>query len=216
MYTLIVNQDNTIITSIKERIVQRSKLYDKVHILIPTEHRGMDMSDFDVTMFYELPVSKEKYSLSLIRQSDIYKSNFFEYIIPADTWLTKEAGSINFYLTFSKVEMSDSQPVQYVGKATGGIIEIASCDDWGSALADGLLQTVDQRIIQMQMLAKQMDEQAQTLYDLYDNKADGLSYEDNMLQLTSNGKGIGNKVTFDGGSGDCDHNDDGTIKVINF
>lgn len=213
MYTLLVNHDNTIITTIKERIVKRSKLVDNIHILVPVDYKGMDMTDFEVTMFYQLPVSSERYSINLTKQDELYKEKFLEYFIPADTWITKEAGNVGFYLTLSKVEMSDnSEIVQYVRKVTGGIIEIASCDDWGSGIADSLLQSLDQRIIQLQMVAKQIDEANQ---DLYDTKADGLSYEDNVLSLLSGSKKIGHEVTISSDC-DCENNGDGTIKVINF
>lgn len=212
MYTLLVNPDNTITASIKERIVKRSKLCDNIHILIPVDYKGMDMSDFEVTMFYELPVSREKYSVALSKEPEIYKSKFLEYKIPVDTWLTREEGTVSFSLTLSKVEMSeDSQVIQYVRKVTGGAIEIASCDDWSAGLADNLLQSVDQRILQLQMAAKQIEEANQSFYD---NKADGLSYEENVLKLKS-GERVLDEVTI-GGTIIDDNDGDGTIKVIDF
>lgn len=214
MYTLLVNDDNTIVTTKKERIVQRSKLCDNIHILVPQKYKDMDMQKFEVMMFYQLPISGEKYSIPLQPEPELYKVDYLEYKIPADTWITKEAGVIQIILSFTFVDMTDeSEVVQYVRKATGGTIEIASCEDWGSALADNLLQVVDQRIIQMQIVAKQLDETAQNLYGLYDNKADDLSYEDGKLQLQGGGKPIGHEVEI---KPNCECEDHDSIKVIEF
>lgn len=212
MYALLVNHDNTITTTIKERIVQRSKLVDNIHILVPANYKGMNMTDFEVTMFYKLPVSNEEYSIILTKEDELYKENFLEYKIKGDTWLTKEPGIVEFYLTLSKVEMSDdSQVTQYVRKVTGGKIEIASCNDWGAGLADNLLQTIDQRIIQLQMVAKQIDEANQNLYD---TKADNITYDGETLTLIGNGNELA-EVKIDS-TCDCKGNDDGSIKVIDF
>ncbi len=196
MYTLLVNDDNTIFPTKKERIVQRSKLCDNIGILVPLNYKDKNMQEFEVTMLYELPISQEQYSISLIPENEIYQKYeeyFLRYIIPADTWITKEFGNVSFTLTFTKVEMSENAEVsQYVRKATGGIIEIAKCSDWASKIADPLLQTIDQRIIQLQMVAKQMDEISQYIYD---NKADDLSYENNKLWLLANGNKIGSPAT---------------------
>lgn len=192
MYTLLVTNENTVITTIKERIVQRSKLCDNFHILVPADYKGIDMQEFEVTMMYELPVSKEKYSTTLKKEPELYKRDYIEYKIPADTWITKEAGIINFALTFTKVVMGDDSNVkQYVRKVTDGTIEISACEDWASAIADPLLQTVDQRIIQLQMLAKQMDEASQYMYE---NQVDDLSLEKDHLRVSVKGEPIGEGV----------------------
>lgn len=171
------------------------------------------MSDFEVTMLYELPVSKEKYTVTLLKEEDLYKDSYLEYKIPIDTWITKEAGIIKFMLSLTKVEVGgNNKIIQHVRKVTGGKIEIASSKDWGSELADGLLQAVDQRIVQLQMVAQQIDEANQELYDLCNGKADNLSYEENQLQLTSNGQKIGNPVSIY----DIDPDEDGNIIVVEF
>ncbi len=212
MYTLLVTNENTIITTIKERIVQRSKLCDNLRILIPIEYKEQDMRTFELTMLYELPVSKERYSIVLQKQPTMYKDNFIEYRIPADTWITKEAGDVKFDLTLSRVKMSpDSEAIQYVRKVTGGVIAIASCEDWASAVPDGLLQSLDQRIVALQMAAEQINEANQNLYD---SKADNLSLEDNKLQLTAKGKKIGDAVSLD--KYDNTDRSDGTITVVEF
>ena len=73
MYTILVNNDNTLVTSIKERIMQRSKLVDSLHFLADTIYKDIDMTDFTVTLEYVLPVSKEYKTEILVRSEELYK-----------------------------------------------------------------------------------------------------------------------------------------------
>lgn len=173
MYTLVVRDDHSIITTIKQRIVQRSKLCDMIHILIPHIYEGRDISDYDVTMRYELPISHERHPVQLIREPELYKDDYLEYKIPADTWLTQEAGIVKFTLTIADVSIPESRTVeQYVRKITGGEIEIAALEDWASCIADPLLETVDQRIIQLLAAQKQLTEIQTQIMEHHDNLID--------------------------------------------
>ena len=106
VYTILVNDDNTLTTSIRERIMQRSKLVDSLHFLVSPTYKGLDMTDFTVTMEYILPVSKEYVSEVLVKSEELYKE-MLEYKLPFDTDLTKEAGEIEVKLTFSKVDLDE-------------------------------------------------------------------------------------------------------------
>ena len=59
LYTILINDDNTLTTSVRERIMQRSKLVDSLHFLCPQTYKELDMDDFTVTLEYILPVSRE-------------------------------------------------------------------------------------------------------------------------------------------------------------
>ena len=83
MYTILVNDDNTLTTSIRERIMQRSKLVDSLHFLVSPTYKGLDMTDFTVTMEYILPVSKEYVSEVLVKSEELYKE-MLEYKLPFD------------------------------------------------------------------------------------------------------------------------------------
>ena len=39
MYTILVNDDNTLTTSVRERIMQRSKLVDSLHFLVEPTYK---------------------------------------------------------------------------------------------------------------------------------------------------------------------------------
>ena len=117
MYTLLVKENNEIVTTVRERIMQRSKLVDNLHILVEPMYKNHDMSTFTVMLEYMLPVSQEYKSEILVQSEEQYK-NMLEFTLPFDTCLTKESGRIEIQLTFVKVEMDDEgNVIQRVRKA---------------------------------------------------------------------------------------------------
>ena len=50
MYTLLITENNELITSIQERIMQRSKLIDKLHFLTAPMYKDHDMREFSLMM----------------------------------------------------------------------------------------------------------------------------------------------------------------------
>ena len=98
MYTILLDATNELKTSVRERVIQRSKLVDNLHFLVDPTYKGIDMSDFTVMLEYILPVSKEYHTEILVKSDELYKEKL-EYKLPFDTSLTKEAGDIEIQLT---------------------------------------------------------------------------------------------------------------------
>lgn len=194
MYTILLNDTNELITSVKERIMQRSKLVDSLHFLVDPTYKGLDMSDFTVMLEYLLPVSREYHSEILVKSDTLYKEKL-EYKLPFDTCLTKEAGNIEIQLTFVKVSLdADGNNTQQVRKTSSTTIKILPISAWSDIVADNALGAIDQRLIQAEAMINAVGEMAQQL----DNtKADNIAYneEDNYIQLTANGSPIGDKIT---------------------
>ena len=91
MYVILVENDNSMQTTQKERIMQRSKLVDELWFLVPPDYKGYDMSTFTVLLEYVLPVSRKYCSEILVRSEDGYQGRL-KYLLPIDTNLTSEAG----------------------------------------------------------------------------------------------------------------------------
>lgn len=196
MYTILLNESNELITTVKERIMQRSKLVDNLHFLVDPDYKGIDMSDFTVTMEYILPVSREYKTENLVKSDELYKDKL-EYKLPFDTCLTKEAGKIEVQLTFAKVELdADGASKQMVRKTSPVMITIVPISAWSDIIADSALTALDQRILQTQAMLEAANEMVNYL-DL--TKADNIIYdrEGKFIQLTANGTPIGNKITLD-------------------
>lgn len=193
MYTILLNDTNELITSVKERIMQRSKLVDSLHFLVDPTYKGLDMSGFTVMLEYLLPVSREYHSEILVKSDALYKEKL-EYKLPFDTCLTKEAGNIEIQLTFVKVSLdADGNNTQQVRKTSSTTIKILPISAWSDIVADNALGAIDQRLIQAEAMINAVGEMAQQLDS---TKADNITYneEDNYIQLTANGTPIGDKI----------------------
>lgn len=210
MYTFLINVDNSITASLTERIMQRSKLVDSLHFLADTIYSGVDMTEYTVLLEYKLPVSKSYKTEILKKSTELYK-NKLEYKLPFDTNLTSEAGDIEFWLTFSDVEMTaEGETIQHVRKVGPGVVHIIPISNWADVVPDEALSSLDQRLIELIALNKSMYDQ---LNINLDGKADNIKYQNNILQLTSNGKEIGNAVEIAGGGSGADSH---TMRVVPF
>ena len=214
MYTILVNDDNTLTTSVRERIMQRSKLVDSLHFLVSPTYKELDMTDFTVTMEYILPVSKEYVSEVLVKSEELYKE-MLEYKLPFDTDLTKEAGEIEVKLTFSKVDLdADGNDIQYVRKISATSITIIPVESWCDIIPDKALDAIDQRIIKTDTQIKALLEANEiTRLEKADNLV--LDNENKELYLTAEGNQIGDKVKLsDLGNEIVQSSDEGLITMM--
>lgn len=194
MYTILLSETNELVTSVRERIMQRSKLVDNLHFLVDPTYKGISMSDFTAMLEYIMPVSKEYHTEILVKSDELYKEKI-EYTLPFDTNLTKEAGEIEIQLTFIKVSMdADGDSTQQVRKTSSTTITILPISAWSDIIADSALSALDQRLIQTQAMIQATEEMVNYLDT---TKADNIVYdnETQTIQLTANGKLIGDSIT---------------------
>lgn len=214
MYTILVNQDNTMTTSVRERIMQRSKLVDSLHFLVDPIYKGLDMSDFTVNLEYILPVSKQYRTEILYKSDKLYKEKL-EYKLPFDTDLTKEPGDIKVQLTFTKVDLDEYENnIQYVRKISETTIHITPISAWSDIIPDNALNAIDQRIIKTDAQIKALEELNEVTAT---TKADNikLDEETNDIYLTANGEKIGDSINIsDLGTTLAENTKEGLIKMI--
>lgn len=210
MYTFLINEDNTLTCSIQDAIMERSKMVDKLHFLADPTYKGVDMTDYTVNLEYVLPISK-RYKTEILTKSDELYKNKLEYILPFDTDLTSEPGDIQIQLTFLTVTMdSDGTTVQHVRKVGPGVIHIVPIQNWSDLIPDAALSSVDQRLLAAEAMLKALSDRNAAIFD---SKADNLSYIDQKLQLTANGKPIGNVVKI---TQESVETEDGSLRVVEF
>lgn len=191
MYTILVNDDNTLSVTKRDRIMQKSTGFDAIRFLVNPKYKGFDMSQCNVTLRYKTPLSQELKTETLQLASETY-NGFLQYIIQVDSKLTHEPGNIVCNITFTLIDVKeDGTPVARVRKVNDAAITINAITDWDALVPDGLLSSLDQRIIVQEKQIKQLAEVAMVLDK---EKADGLVYDKNTLQLTANGLPIGNEV----------------------
>lgn len=195
MYTILVNPDDTLYGSHKERIMQRQKLVNELIFIVSPIYNGIDMTNASVMLEYVLPVSREYKTVLLTLSEERYKDCFLQYKLPFDTDLTSQAGSLELQLTFAYIEMSPNGiGIQRVRKTSSTTIDIIPITAWSDIVPDAALSGLDQRLIKLDASMRAMNDYLDVLDN---NKVDSLvyNYEEETLQLTSNGIGVGDKVS---------------------
>lgn len=187
IYTILVtDNDELIVSTPMRRIMQKSKLYDYLHFLVPQFYNGFPMKDTTVLMEYTLPLSHSQRSEFLHMSEDLYK-DMIEYRLPIDTKLTEEAGDVEIELTFYDVSL-DNQQVRKTSKCN---ITITPISAWSELVPDDALAAIDQRIIQLMAANKQLLDM-QISYD--EKKADDIALEGNIISLIGKGNKIGTEI----------------------
>lgn len=192
-YVILVNDDNSMTTTQKRRIIHRSKLVDDLCFLVSPEYNGYNMADFTVVLEYLSPVSHTYRSEFLVR-SNIDYNGYLKYELPFDTNLTAEAGSVEILLSFILIDIgNDGKNIQRVRKISGTSIDVIPISTWSDVIPDCALSALDQRIIKLDAQIKALNETSSMIID---TKADNIAYDEdtNSLQLKSGDKLIGNKV----------------------
>jgi len=191
MYTIRINDDNTLSSPEKQRIVQKSKLVDNFRFIVNPIYNDYDWTNATVLLEYLTPISKTYKSEFLVLSENKYKE-FLQYYLPIDTEFTKEFGDLELQLTFSDI---DENLKQHIRKTTPPIkVEISPLAEWSNIIPDEALTALDQRIIMQTAQIKALTELA-TAFE--GEMVDNLKYDEveETLQLTANGVGIGDKVS---------------------
>lgn len=195
-YVILINDDDSMYGSHKERIMQRQKLVnDLIFVVDPIYKNTHDMTNATVLLEYVLPVSREYKTVFLTLSDERYKDCFLQYKLPFDTDLTSQAGSLELQVTFAYTEMDvNGKIVQRVRKISPTTIEITPISAWSDLIPDSSLSSLDQRIIKLDSQMRAINDYMNVLDT---NKVDDLVYNktEDTLQLSSKGVGIGNKVS---------------------
>lgn len=195
MYVILVNPDNTLYGSVKQRVMQRSKLIDTLKFVVDPIYNGIDMTNASVLLEYILPISKKYETVYLELCDERYNDCYLQYKLPFDTNLTSEHGTVELQLTFAYAEMgADGEIVQRIRKTSATTIEIVPISKWSDIVPDSALGGLDQRLIVMNSQIQALDDYMNVLDS---NQVDNLVYneKDDTLQLSAKGMGVGDKVS---------------------
>lgn len=212
MYVILVNPDNTLYGSIKQRVMQRSKLVNNLKFVVDPIYNDIDMTDATVVMEYVLPVSREYKTINLVLSEEKYNDCFLQYELPFDTDLTSQAGSLELQLTFVYVEIDEyGRDIQRVRKTSPTTIEIIPITAWSDIVPDSALSALDERLIKLDAQMRGLNDYMNVLDN---NQVDNLIYNevDETLQLSAKGVGVGDKVALKAGNASLE---DG-VPVVDF
>ena len=195
-YVILINDENELYGSHKERIMQRSTGVDS--LIFVTDYlykKTYDMTNATVMLEYVLPCSKRYRSEILELSQERYNDSFLQYKLPLTTKLTSEAGEIELQVTFVYADLdANGNGIQRVRKTSPTTIEIVPISAWADIVPDEILTPLDQRLIVLSAQTQAIDEY---LNILDKNKVDNLVYDsiEDTLQLSASGVGVGDKVS---------------------
>lgn len=184
MYTLLVNDENQVITTQKETIMQRTNCADKIQILIHKQYKDVDMSNAIVYMEYKLPVSNK---IKLLRlNKGTYKDDaYMQFIVPGDLQFTSEAGDISVVFRIYSLQFIDEEAKWVNRNSQEGYITITPIVPWSDIEIDEMFSGIDQRLIALEMLSQNLEAQSQNMYE---NMATDIVIKDDKIHLeTMNG-----------------------------
>lgn len=167
MYTLKISDDNTVTTTVKETLIERSNYVDRIQIVTNKLYREqIDMSDTTVYMKYKLPVSN-KIKMTQLTVNDLeYETNYIQYLIPVDAGLTAEAGDIEVSFTFLKlVANDDGTYTSYIRKTTSGVIHITPLTQFDKYEPSEMFTEIDQRLLAIEGYIKDLDALNKATYE---------------------------------------------------
>lgn len=164
MYTLLVNDNNQVITTNKETIMQRTNCADKIQILIHKQYKDIDMSNAIVYMEYKLPISNKLKLLQLVKGT--YKDDaYMQFIVPGDLQLTSEAGDIAVVFRIYSLQFIGEEAKWVNRNSQEGYITITPVVPWSDIEIDEMFSGIDQRLIALEMLSQNIEAQTQAMYE---------------------------------------------------
>lgn len=115
MYTVKIEQDNTLQTTVYDRLIKSASGINSLHVLVkdiyPTAFYGdISMSDYSLTMIYLLPDATQDSdykTINFIKSKDPYKS-YVEYKLPNNTELTSQVGYVRYKFMLTRSVWNDN------------------------------------------------------------------------------------------------------------
>lgn len=214
MYTVKINDDNTVSIVAKQRIVQMSKLVDELYFIVPKKYNEYEMKDFEFWMQYKV-VGAHEFNLEQLKLVDEnYKNDYLRYTTDFDTNLTKDDGTIEIQLKFINQEMdTEGGTTQRIRNIEKFSINVTPVEKWFVA-PDSALDTLTQLLLANRQNVQALKDIAEALYN---TKADDLVIDRiaKKLKVSANGVAVGEGVNLaDLGDEVAEANDNGLIKVI--
>ena len=149
MYTILVNEDHSLIATKKERIMQRSQGVNSLLFLVKQNLNDLDVSNCTVLLEYCTPKSKE-YDSKILTLDGMYDDEYLKYVVTFDLSLTTEWGELEIQLSFIYVDLDeDGNDIQKVKKTNVAKVNIIKSTAWSDIMPDSKFTAIDQRIIKL-------------------------------------------------------------------
>lgn len=108
MYTIKLNNDKTLETTVKTTLMQKENGVDKIQFLLPPTYESQDLSEYMITMVWRDPNGNLHTGL-LERDLDIYR-NYIRCVYTATKEFLSQAGEIEVWLNMMNPALDDDIP----------------------------------------------------------------------------------------------------------
>ena len=102
MYTILMNEDKSLVTTVKTTIYQGENLVDKIQFLCPESYEGFALKKCKILLKY-IDQGNVPHCETLLVDDELYKGKV-RCVLPLDTDLTRFAGTIRVSLTFVYID----------------------------------------------------------------------------------------------------------------
>ena len=197
MYTIIMNDDKQLVTTVRKTIYQRENMVDNIQFLFPEFYENINLSDCIAVLKY-IDVGNELHSEILSKDSELYKGKI-RFILPINTKLTRFAGNVIIRINITKINTTTG--------ISNEVLKTSECVI--SVLPDNTIVVSDDLTEKLATLESQIAE-------LSNSQVDDLSLTNDLLQVTANGitKGEGVKIIVSGVTdSELDGVDDGILNL---
>lgn len=197
MYTIIMNDDKQLVTTVRKTIYQRENMVDNIQFLFPEFYENINLSDCTAVLKY-IDIGNELHSEILSKDSELYKGKV-RFILPINTKLTRFAGNIIIRISITKINITTG--------ISNEVLKTGECVI--SVLPDNTIIVSDDLTEKLATLESQIAE-------LSNSQVDDLSLTNDLLQVTANGvtKGEGVKIIVSSVTdGEIDGKDDGILNL---
>lgn len=190
MYTILINSDNSLTQSIRERIMHRENNVHTFRFLVDPiwldNGAQTDIRNYTCLLEYKTPISSQYVPVPLSPSENLYK-NKIEYLYKVGTDITCEIGNLELKFIFTWLEMTETgQLIEHSRKTDTTIIPIVPTDNWSDYIADSRMDNIVQIMLSNQANAEQIKEYANYITM---TKADSIQYNRDTNELSIHGNG---------------------------
>lgn len=187
MYTILMQNDKSLIATRKETIFEKETNVDTLRFLVPTTYGDLDLRKFSVLMKYTTNVDrKERYEL-LEAQPELYRG-YMDLRLGVNTNMTALPGDIDIRLTFNDTAKAEGsglfQEVLHTDTITITVEPIKNLYGFNSCesleLIDKIMGSIDAKIEATNILANSINQ----------NKASDIELINDELWLVNNDGGL--------------------------
>ncbi len=175
MYSIKMNADKSLSTTIRATIYQYERNADTIVFLLPKFYGDVSLSDCDVYLEYILQDGIGD-TIELKLEPEPYNDGYYMYRLPMDARFTKDVGTIELWLC--AIDRQDNKVLES-GTAH---VKVEKRKDIADYYASGVLSQIDRLAARVEIIAA--------------GKADNLIYteDDSGIQLEADGVPIGDRV----------------------